>query len=92
VQGVEAITQRGVGVGIQVAVVVEGEADRGVAGPGGDLLEAGAGGDAQRVLELPGGVLVARIICTAYAGDQPVEVMDTISNGEAVSYRFEIQV
>jgi GntR family transcriptional regulator len=48
--------------------------------------------DAQRVLELPSGVLVARIICTAYAGDQPVEVMDTISNGEAVSYRFEIQV
>jgi hypothetical protein len=31
-------------------------------------------------------------IRTAYAGDQPVGVLDTISNGEAVSYRFEIQV
>jgi hypothetical protein len=29
---------------------------------------------------------------TAYAGEQPVEVLDTISNGEVVSYRFEIKV
>ena len=35
---------------------------------------------------------MTRNIRTAYTGDQPVEVMDTISNGEAVSYRFEIQV
>ena len=42
--------------------------------------------------ELPSGVPLTRNIRTAYAGDQPVEVMDTISNGEAVSYRFEIQV
>jgi hypothetical protein len=28
----------------------------------------------------------------AYAGEQPVEVLDTIANGELVSYRFEIQV
>jgi hypothetical protein len=28
----------------------------------------------------------------AYAGDRPVEVLDTISNGEAVSCRFEIEV
>jgi GntR family transcriptional regulator len=48
--------------------------------------------DEQRALQLPSGVPVARNIRTAYAGDQPVEVMDTISNGEAVSYRFEIQV
>jgi hypothetical protein len=43
-------------------------------------------------LKLPSGVPVTRNIRTAYAGDQPVEVMETISNGEAVSYRFEIQV
>jgi GntR family transcriptional regulator len=48
--------------------------------------------DEQRALQLPSGVPVTRNIRTAYAGDQPVEVMDTISNGEAVSYRFEIQV
>jgi hypothetical protein len=35
---------------------------------------------------------VTRNIRTAYAEDQPVEVMDTISNGEVVSYRFEIDV
>jgi hypothetical protein len=28
----------------------------------------------------------------AYADDQPVEVMDTISHGEVVSFRFEVQV
>jgi GntR family transcriptional regulator len=48
--------------------------------------------DEQRALKLPSGVPVTRNIRTAYTGDQPVEVMDTISNGEAVSYRFEIQV
>jgi GntR family transcriptional regulator len=48
--------------------------------------------DEQRRLQLPSGVPVTRNIRTAYAGDQPVEVMDTISNGEVVSYRFEIQV
>jgi hypothetical protein len=37
-------------------------------------------------------VPVTRNIRTAYAGDQPVEVMDTISHGEVVSYRFEIEV
>jgi GntR family transcriptional regulator len=46
----------------------------------------------QRALQLPSGVPVTRNIRTAYAGDQPVEVLDTISNGEAVSYRFEIEV
>jgi hypothetical protein len=29
---------------------------------------------------------------TPYAGDQPLEVMDTVSHGEVVSYRFEIAV
>jgi GntR family transcriptional regulator len=48
--------------------------------------------DEQRALQLPNGVPVTRNIRTAYAGDQPVEVLDTISNGEVVSYRFEIQV
>jgi hypothetical protein len=97
---VQPVAERRVRLRVQVAVAVEGEADRGVTGPGGDLLEAGAGGepqgdgcrDEQRALKLPSGVPVTRNIRTAYAGDQPVEVMDTISNGEAVSYRFEIQV
>jgi len=35
---------------------------------------------------------VTRDVRTAYAGDQRVEVMDTISHGEVVSYRFEIEV
>src|SRR5215213_3742651 len=48
--------------------------------------------DEQRLLQLPSGVPVTRNIRTAYAGDQPVEVLDTISNGEVVSYRFEIEV
>jgi hypothetical protein len=26
----------------------------------------------------------------AYAGDQPVEVLDTISHGEVITHRFEI--
>ncbi len=43
-------------------------------------------------LQLPSGVPVTRDVRTAYAGDQRVEVMDTISHGEVVSYRFEIEV
>jgi hypothetical protein len=35
---------------------------------------------------------VTRNIRTAYAGDQPVEVMDTISHGEVVMHRFEIKL
>jgi GntR family transcriptional regulator len=48
--------------------------------------------DEARALELPHGVPVTRNIRTAYAGDQAVEVLDTISNGEVVAHRFEIQV
>jgi GntR family transcriptional regulator len=48
--------------------------------------------DEERTLQLPIGVPVTRNIRTAYAGDQPVEVMDTSSHGEVVSYRFEIEV
>lgn len=48
--------------------------------------------DEQRLLQLPSGVPVTRNIRTASAGEQPVEVLDTISNGEVVSYRFEIKV
>jgi GntR family transcriptional regulator len=48
--------------------------------------------DEKRTLQLPNGVPVTRNIRTAYAGDQPVEVMDTISNGEVVAYRFAIDV
>jgi GntR family transcriptional regulator len=46
----------------------------------------------ERALKLPSGVPVTRNIRTAYAGDQPVEVMDTISHGEVVSHRFEIEL
>jgi GntR family transcriptional regulator len=48
--------------------------------------------DEEQALQLPSGVPVTRNIRTAYAGDQPVEVMDTISHGEVVSFRFEVQV
>jgi GntR family transcriptional regulator len=48
--------------------------------------------DEERALQLPTGVPVTRNVRTAYAGDQPVEVMDTVSHGEVVSYRFEIEV
>jgi GntR family transcriptional regulator len=46
----------------------------------------------ERALQLPSGVPVTRNIRTAYAGDQPVEVMDTISHVEVVSHRFEIEL
>jgi GntR family transcriptional regulator len=46
----------------------------------------------ERALQLPSGVPVIRNIRTAYAGDQPVEVLDTTSHGEMVSHRFEIQL
>jgi GntR family transcriptional regulator len=46
----------------------------------------------ERALQLPSGVPVTRNIRTAYAGDQPAEVMDTISHGEVVSHRFEINL
>jgi GntR family transcriptional regulator len=46
----------------------------------------------ERALQLPSGVPVTRNIRTAYASDQPVEVMDTISHGEVVSHRFEIKL
>jgi GntR family transcriptional regulator len=48
--------------------------------------------DEEQALQLPSGVPVTHNIRTAYVGEQPVEVLDTISNGEMVSYRFEIQV
>jgi GntR family transcriptional regulator len=44
----------------------------------------------ERMLRLPDGVPVIRNSRTAYAEEQPVEVMDTVSHGEVVSYRFEI--
>jgi hypothetical protein len=37
-------------------------------------------------------VPVTRTVRTADAGDRPVEVMDTVSHGEVVSHRFEIEV
>jgi len=46
----------------------------------------------ERALQLPSGVPVTRNIRTAYADNQPVEVLDTISHGEVVSYRFEIEL
>jgi DNA-binding GntR family transcriptional regulator len=49
-------------------------------------------GEEAQALQLPSGVPVTRNIRTASAGDQPAEVLDTIANGEMVSYRFETQV
>lgn len=48
------------------------------------------GPEEERDLQLPDGVPVTRSTRTAYADEQPVEVMDTISHGEVVSFRFEI--
>lgn len=50
------------------------------------------GPDEQQPLQLPGGVPITRNVRTAYAGDDPVEVMDTLSHGEVISYRFEVDV
>ena len=47
-QGVQAVPEHLIGVRIEVAIAVQGEADRGVAGPGGDLLGIRAGRDPQR--------------------------------------------
>jgi GntR family transcriptional regulator len=46
----------------------------------------------EQALQLPSGVPVTRNIRTAYAGDQPVEVLDTISHGEVITHRFEIEL
>jgi GntR family transcriptional regulator len=46
----------------------------------------------ERALQLPSGVPVTRNIRTAYAGDQPIEVLDTVSHGEVVSHRFEVEL
>lgn len=47
--------------------------------------------DEERALLLPSGVPVIRNARPAYAGDEPVEVLDTIAHGE-VSHRFEINL
>ena len=46
----------------------------------------------ERALRISSGVPVTRNIRTAYAGDQAVEVLDTIAHGEMVSHRFEIEL
>ena len=47
-QLVEAVAERDVGLRLEVAVAVEGEADRGVTGQGSNFLGARAGGDPER--------------------------------------------
>jgi hypothetical protein len=47
IERVHPVAEHGVGLRVQVAVAVEGKADRGVAGAGVDLLGTGAGGDPQ---------------------------------------------
>jgi hypothetical protein len=47
-QRVKAVPERLIGVGVEVAVAVQREAHRGVAGPGGNLLGIRAGRDPQR--------------------------------------------
>lgn len=46
----------------------------------------------ERALRLPTGVPVVRHIRTSYAGDEAVEVLDTIAHGELVAYRFELEL
>jgi hypothetical protein len=53
VELVQAVAQRRVRLGEQVAVAVQHEAGRGVAGPHGDLLRGGAGRDPQRHRRVP---------------------------------------
>jgi hypothetical protein len=48
VERVQTVAERSVGLRVQVAVTVQGEAHRGMPGPGGDLLRIGAGRDPQR--------------------------------------------
>lgn len=43
-----------------------------------------------RMLQLPAGVPVFRLIRTAYAVDRPVEVCDTIMSGDAFSLAYEL--
>jgi hypothetical protein len=52
-QRIQAIPERLIGVRMEVAVAVQGEADRGMPGPGGDLLGIGAGRDPQRHRRMP---------------------------------------
>jgi len=47
VDGVQPVAEGGIGLGIQVAVAVEGEAHRGMPGAGGDFLGVGPGRDPQ---------------------------------------------
>lgn len=48
--------------------------------------------DEQQSLRLPSGVPIVQSTRTAYAGDRPVEVLDAISHGEMVSFRFELDL
>ena len=42
-------------------------------------------------LQLPSGVPITRNL-RSYAGDEAVEVLDTIAHSEVVSHRFEINL
>lgn len=46
----------------------------------------------ERALQLPSGVPVVWSMRTAYAGDRPVEVLDVLSHGEMVSFRFKLEL
>src|SRR4029453_18606452 len=56
VERVQAVAERAVGLRVEVAVAVQGEAHRGVPSPRRDLLRVGAGRDPQRHRRVPKGV------------------------------------
>ena len=52
-QRIKAVPERLIGLGVEVAIAVEGEADRGMPGPRGDLLGIRPGRNPQRDRRMP---------------------------------------
>jgi hypothetical protein len=73
-QRIQAVPERLIGVGVEVAVTVEGEADRGVPSPGGDLLGIGARRDPQGDRGMPQ-VVDAQSIERGRAGCRPPDAI-----------------
>jgi hypothetical protein len=73
-QGVQAVPERLIGIRIEVAVAVQGEADRGVPGPGGNLLRIRPGCNPQRHRRMPQ-VMDAQPIQPSRSGRRPPDAM-----------------
>jgi ADP-ribose pyrophosphatase YjhB (NUDIX family) len=73
-QRIQAVPQRLIGVRIEVAVAVQGEADRGMPGPGGDLLGIRPGSNPQRHCRMPQ-VMDAQPIQSGRPGQRPPDAM-----------------